>query len=94
MKEKLEQILVKALDEVNAADTKDTLEAARVKYLGKKGELTAVLKLMGKLSATAAPSAAVNKAIAKIPNIEEIIEQNEILKEHSYRILNSQCKIS
>ena len=36
MKEKLEQILVKALDEVNAADTKDTLEAARVKYLGKK----------------------------------------------------------
>ena len=44
--------------------------------------------LMGKLSATAAPSAAVNKAIAKIENIEEIIEQNEILKEHSYRILN------
>ena len=43
--------------------------------------------LMGKLSATAAPSAAVNKAIAKIENIEEIIEKNEILKEHSYRIL-------
>ena len=43
--------------------------------------------LMGKLSATAAPSAAVNKAIAKIENIEEIIEQNELLKEHSYRIL-------
>lgn len=43
--------------------------------------------LMGKLSATAAPSAAINKAIAKIENIEEIIEQNEILKEHSYRIL-------
>ena len=43
--------------------------------------------LMGKLSATAAPSAAINKAIANIENIEEIIEQNEILKEHSYRIL-------
>ena len=43
--------------------------------------------LMGKLSAIAAPSATVNKAIAKIENIEEIIEQNEILKEHSYRIL-------
>ncbi len=43
--------------------------------------------LMGKLSATAAPSAAINKAIAKIENIEDIIEQNEILKEHSYRIL-------
>ena len=30
--------------------------------------------LMGKLSATASPSAAINKAIAKIENIEEIIE--------------------
>ncbi len=43
--------------------------------------------LMGKLAATAAPGAATNKAIAKIENIEEIIEQNELLKEHSYRIL-------
>lgn len=44
--------------------------------------------LMGKLSATAASSAAVNKAIAKIENIEQIIEKNEILKEHSYLLLN------
>ena len=55
MREKLEQILVKALDEVNAADTKDTLEAARVKYLGKKGELTAILRGMGQLSAEERP---------------------------------------
>ena len=44
--------------------------------------------LMGKLSAIAASSAATNKAIAKIENIEEIIEQNDILKEHSYRLLS------
>ena len=44
--------------------------------------------LMGKLSATAAASAAINKAIAKIENVEEIIEQNNILKEHSYKILS------
>ena len=44
--------------------------------------------LMGKLSATAAPTAAVNKAIAAIENIEEIIGQNEILKEHKYLLLN------
>ena len=43
--------------------------------------------LMGKLSATAAPSAAINKAIAGIDNIEDIINANELLKEHSYRIL-------
>ena len=55
MREKLEQILVKALDEVSAADTKDTLEAARVKYLGKKGELTAILRGMGQLSAEERP---------------------------------------
>ena len=44
--------------------------------------------LMGKLSAIAAPVAAVNKLIANIENIEEIIEQNDVLKEHSYYILN------
>ena len=44
--------------------------------------------LMGKLSAVAAPSAATNKAIAKIENIEEIIDKNPLLKEHSYRLLN------
>ena len=43
--------------------------------------------LMGKLAAIAAPGAATNKAIAKIENIEEIIQQNELLKEHSYSIL-------
>ena len=55
MREKLEQILVKALEEINVADTKDTLEAARVKYLGKKGELTAILRGMGQLSAEERP---------------------------------------
>lgn len=44
--------------------------------------------LMGKLSAIAAPSAAINKAIASIENIEEIIGQNELLKEHSYHLLS------
>ena len=44
--------------------------------------------LMGKLSAIAAPSAAINKAIAGIENIEEIIGQNELLKEHSYHLLS------
>ena len=43
--------------------------------------------LMGKLSAIAAPSAATNKAIAKIENIDKIIEKNELLREHSYRLL-------
>ena len=50
MKEQLEQIKVSALAALDAADTPAALEELRVKLLGKKGEMTAVLKQMGKLS--------------------------------------------
>ena len=50
MKEQLEAIRKSALDAVAETRTAADLEAVRVRYLGKKGELTAVLKLMGKLS--------------------------------------------
>ena len=50
MKEQLEQIKQNALAALDAADTPAALEELRVKLLGKKGELTAVLKQMGKLS--------------------------------------------
>ena len=50
MREQLEQIKVNALAALEAAATPAALEELRVKLLGKKGELTAVLKLMGKLS--------------------------------------------
>ena len=48
MKENLEQIRSEALSAI-AADGAD-LEALRIKYLGKKGELTAVLRGMGQLT--------------------------------------------
>ena len=50
MKEQLEAIRAKALDAVALTQAGSELEAVRVQYLGKKGELTAVLKQMGKLS--------------------------------------------
>ncbi len=50
MKEQLELIKQNALAALDAADTLAALEELRVKLLGKKGELTAVLKMMGKLS--------------------------------------------
>ena len=50
MKEQLEAIRKSALDAVVETRTAADLEAVRVRYLGKKGELTAVLKQMGKLS--------------------------------------------
>ncbi|MGM9549799.1 MAG: phenylalanine--tRNA ligase subunit alpha [Faecousia sp.] len=55
MKEQLEQIKVNALAALDAASTPAALEELRVKLLGKKGELTAVLKQMGKLSAEERP---------------------------------------
>ena len=48
MKEKLEQMNAEALKMINAEDA--NLEQIKVRYLGKKGELTAVLRGMGSLS--------------------------------------------
>ena len=50
MKEQLEAIRKGALEAIAGTKAAAELDALRVKYLGKKGELTAVLKQMGKLS--------------------------------------------
>ena len=55
MKQQLESIRQKALAALEEAATPAELEDLRVKLLGKKGELTAVLKQMGKLSAEERP---------------------------------------
>ena len=56
MKETLETIRREALAALDGAGNAQELDALRVKYLGKKGELTAVLKMMGKLSAEERPA--------------------------------------
>ncbi|MEG1593282.1 MAG: phenylalanine--tRNA ligase subunit alpha [Oscillibacter sp.] len=55
MKEQLEAIRKSALDSISGTQAGAELESLRVKYLGKKGELTAVLKQMGALSAELRP---------------------------------------
>ncbi len=55
MKEKLAKIKEDVLLHLKDAIDLDTLENIRIKYLGKKGELTAVLKGMGGLSAEERP---------------------------------------
>ncbi len=55
MKKQLEEILVAAIAEVNAAEDEATLKATQVAYLGKKGALTAILRGMGGLSAEERP---------------------------------------
>ena len=55
MKEQLAKIRESALAAFQAAEDSAALDALRVQYLGKKGELTAVLKMMGKLTAEERP---------------------------------------
>ncbi|MEG2174739.1 MAG: phenylalanine--tRNA ligase subunit alpha, partial [Oscillospiraceae bacterium] len=50
MNEAIERITQTALAEMTAAETPAALDAARVRFLGKKGELTSILKGMGMLS--------------------------------------------
>ncbi len=49
MKEELEALKERALAELAAAASLDTLKELRVKYLGKKGPMTEILRGMGKL---------------------------------------------
>lgn len=76
MKEMLENIAREAKASLELANTKQELENVRVKYLGKKGELTAVLKQMGKLSPEERP------VMGQLANevrttIEELVEATE-----------------
>ena len=55
MKEQIEQIKASAMQELANVTTGKELDDVRVKYLGKKGELTSVLRGMGALSAEERP---------------------------------------
>ena len=55
MKERLEQIKAEALKQIQNSDALDKLNEIRVSYLGKKGELTAVLKSMKDVAAEERP---------------------------------------
>ncbi len=55
MKNQLEKIRAEAAGLIAAAEGEQTLDALRVRFLGKKGELTAILKQMGGLSTEERP---------------------------------------
>lgn len=70
MKQMLENIKAAAENAMRNAHDIDALEQLRIKYLGKKGELTAVLKGMGKLSKEERPviGALANEIRSKLEN--------------------------
>lgn len=71
MQEELKNIESCAIEDIKNTNTSEEIDKVRVKYLGKKGELTKVLRGMGKLSSEQRP------VIGKIANIvRENIEQS------------------
>lgn len=81
MREALGAIKKQALQEINSATNLIELEDLRIKYLGKKGELTSVLRDMGKLSAEERPI--IGQVANEVRNeIEEILSSlKESLKD-------------
>ena len=55
MKEMMEKLREASIKAILESEDVDSLEALRVKYLGKKGELTGILRQMGHLSAEERP---------------------------------------
>jgi len=49
MREQLEQLRLEAVEAVRAADSEERLNEIRVRFLGRKGELTALMKGLGAL---------------------------------------------
>ncbi len=80
MKQQLEQIKSAALSALENSESQQEIEELRVKYLGKKGELTAILKQMGSLSPEERPimGQLVNEAKAQLEEV--IASKNEQLK--------------
>ena len=56
MKEQMQALRASSIQVILDCDNAERLEALRVKYLGKKGELTAILRQMGGLSAEERPA--------------------------------------
>ncbi len=79
MKEKLSAISLEAKEAVSACSDESQIENVRVKYLGKKGELTAILKQMGSLSPKERPKMGqlVNEAKAELEKLIST-KKNEI----------------
>jgi len=78
--ENLEQQLIKARSAIQNANDLPTLDAVRVDYLGKKGEITALLKSLGQMSSDerAVMGAKINDAKQQI---QELIENKKALLE-------------
>ena len=84
MKEKLQSIKEEAIRQIEASDMPEKLNEVRVRFLGKKGELTAVLKSMKDVAPEERPKVGqlVNETRA---SIEELLEETRQKMERKIR---------
>ena len=84
MKEKLQSIKEEALKAIEQADLPEKLNDVRVKYLGKKGELTAVLKGMKDVAPEDRPK--VGQMVNETREaIEKVMEERKVKMERAIR---------
>ena len=78
---KIDEIRKTAINDINVADDAKKLDDARVKYLGKKGELTSILRSMGSLKPEERPiiGSKVNEVRDEIENLIKT-KENEFEK--------------
>lgn len=84
MKERLEQIRAKALEQINTCDSTEKLNEIRVGILGKKGELTGVLKALKDVSPQERPKVGqwVNETRSEI---ETLLDETKAKMEKAVR---------
>ncbi len=76
----LEELVQRAIDAVNSADKIQELDQVRVDYLGKKGEITQLLKSLGKLDASERPAAGAKINEAKADVMEKLLAKKDSLE--------------
>ena len=86
MEDRISEIKDKTLDEISKVKNMQDIEEIRIKVLGKKGELTALLKMMGSLSKEERPkmgalvNSVKNEITQKIDETEKKFKEEEINK--------------
>jgi len=81
IKEKLNNLSLTAKNNIDKANTHEELDKLRVSLLGKKGDLSIILKIMGQLSATDRPIIGQKANLIKI-NLQELITGRKNKPQH------------
>lgn len=96
MKEQLNQIKNDVIEEIKASNSSEAIEEIRIKYLGKKGILTGILRGMGKLSKEERPiiGKIANEVREEIENEMEVFLKEIKRKEKNERLQNEVIDIT